>query len=65
MKKIKTKKDKEQEVRDIRKRLIEAIKKDLIKKKPCPNEHPILSACYEQVIEELNKILNKAIKDEN
>jgi len=43
-------------------KLIEAIKKDLIKKKPCPNEHPILSACYEQVTEEINKILNSALE---
>ena len=36
---------------------LEALKKDLIKNKPCPNKYPLISACYEQVIDDINKIL--------
>ena len=36
---------------------LEALKKDLIKKQPCPNKYPLISACYEQVIDDINKIL--------
>jgi len=43
-------------------KLIDAFKKDITKNKPCPNEHPILAGCYEQVIEEINKTLNSALE---
>jgi len=36
---------------------LEALKKDLIKNKPCPNKHPLIAVCYEQVIDDINKIL--------
>ena len=36
---------------------LEALKKDLIKNKPCPNKHPFISACYEQVIDDINNLL--------
>jgi len=38
-------------------KLIKALKEDLTNRKPCPNEQPILSACYDQVIDDLNKLV--------
>ena len=43
-------------------KLIEALKKDLIKKQPCPNKYPLISACYEQVIDDIKVIIEKISK---